>query len=478
MHEATKRQGLLAWLTGLDWSFVAFVTALCGLAFAYGVATMALKIFPYQLFVNAKSAFQALQLMEDEDAGLGMLVNKVDANARPAPVVRTFDEAAGKELLLVTGGPAQDAKNCPQFGCLAWIINRKGDVLYSWPLDLQKLFGNIKGFTGKTDVRNFYPVGLQLQDDGTLIASFHARNVFPYTVGIAHIGRKGEILWARLDNSHHWFTTNEKGDIFAPSEQGLKSRYMGASRMEVRCEFPISNEGVRVYRKDGSVTKTISAINSLKQSGYPGLLYGLRDDCDPIHLNSVDIVTPNIAARLPGTSAGDFLVSMREPSAVAILDQNDGHVKMLVSGRTAAQHSAHFLPDGSVVAFDNLGGARETGGTRIARINMATGKTDTIFPTAASKPLLPFFSADGGHVTVSPDGKRLMVSSKDESRDFEIEVATGKPLWSRTHVMDVAPFRPDGDRSKPLAGFFKAYGTYYVTPRQAAALGLNSLPDR
>ena len=461
-------------LAAIDWSLVAFVFALCGLTFAYGVATMALKIFPYQLFVDAKAAAQSLRLMEDENAGLGMLVNKVDDRVKPVPVVKTFDAAAGNELLLVTGGPAQDAKHCPKFGCLAWIVNRKGDVLYSWPLDLEKLFKNIKGFAGSTEVTNFYPVGLQLQNDGTLIVSFHARNVFPYTVGIAKIGRKGEILWEHLDNTHHWFTTNEKGEIFAPGQRGAAAKYLGGTSLEVRCKFPISDEGVRVYRKDGSVVKTLSAIDSLTQGGYPGLLYALRDDCDPIHLNSVDIVSPEIATKLAGANAGDFLVSMREPSAIAVLDQNDGHVKMLVSGRTAGQHSAHFLPDGSVVAFDNLGGRRSTGGTRIARINLLTGKVDTVFPTAASKALLPFFSVDGGHVSVSPDGKRLMVSSKDESRDFEIDIASGKPLWSMTHIQDVAPFQPNGDKAKPLAGFFKAYGTYYVSPQQAQALGLKN----
>ena len=74
----------------------------------------------------------------------------------------------------------------------------------------------------------------------------------------------------------------------------------------------------------------------------------------------------------------------------------------------------------------------------------------------------------------APDGKRLMVSSKDESRDFEIDIASGKPLWSMTHIQDVAPFQPNGDKAKPLAGFFKAYGTYYVSPQQAQALGLKN----
>jgi len=69
------------------------------------------------------------------------------------------------------------------------------------------------------------------------------------------------------------------------------------------------------------------------------------------------------------------------------------------------------------------------------------------------------------------DAKRLMVSSKDGSRDFEIDIASRKPLWSMTQIQDAAPFQPNGDKAKPLAGFFMAFGTYYVSPQQAQRWG-------
>lgn len=468
--EMVKKGGFFSLIAAIDWSLIAFVFALCGLAFGYGAAMMQFRIFPYHQILNAKYAFESLGLLEDES--VMMSINSIDEKAMPAPVVTTLDAAAGEELLLVTGGPNQDAKHCPKFGCLAWIVDRKGAVKYSWPLDLEGLFGDADNFSGHASLGNFYPVGIQLQNDGTLIATFHGRNIYPYAVGIAHIGRKGEILWKKLDNAHHWLTTTEDGMILAPIQLRPKVKYLPGTSIVARCPTPVYDEGIRVYRPDGSTVKTLSALTTLSGSGFPGLLYGLRDDCDPIHLNSADIITPAIAANIPGVAAGDYLVSLREPSVIAILDQHDGHVKKLVAGRTAAQHSAHFLPDGSVVAFDNLGGVQAAGGSRIARVNLNTGETTTLFPTVASKPVMPFYSSDGGHVSVSPDGKRLMISSKDESRDIEIDVATGKPLWTMTRILDIAPFMSGGDKAKPVAARMKSYGTYYVSPRQAQALGL------
>ena len=55
-------------------------------------------------------------------------------------------------------------------------------------------------------------------------------------------------------------------------------------------------------------------------------------------------------------------------------------MKYLVAGRTAAQHSPQFLPDGSVLVFDNMGGSRALGGSRVVRLDLVKGTARTIFP--------------------------------------------------------------------------------------------------
>ena len=158
-----------------------------------------------------------------------------------------------------------------------------------------------------------------------------------------------------------------------------------------------------------------------------------------------------------------FSSQFGEASAVAILDPVSGQIKRFVAGLTAAQHGPKFLPDGSVVVFDNLGGDRVTGGSRILRINMVTGATRTIFPRHADDPVLPFFSVDGGHLAVSPDGRRIMVSSKRQSRTMEIDVESGKVLWLMEAGFDFSPYLAQRHASAEFTrGWFFVYGAYYL----------------
>lgn len=458
------------WLGNIDWSFVTFIAALCGIAYLYGFATIQYKLFPYQQIMHARMAYDALTHMTDTE--LDFNTNRIDEKARPGRQIKTLDPAAGKELLLVTGGPNQDVEHCPSHGCLAWIMDRDGKVLHSWPLNLDELFANARDFAGKASAAHFYPVGLALQDDGSLIVTFQIFNNWPYAAGIARIGWDGKTIWKHIDHAHHWPTVGPDGTIYAPTFAGTDMTYFGPTAIKTKCDTPVYNEGVRIYAPDGAIRKTIFMTDALVKSGYAGLLYGLRDGCDPIHLNAIAVVTPNAVAKVPGAATGDLLVSLRESSTLALLDPASGLVKRIFNGHTAAQHSVHFMPDGTVLAFDNQGGDRALGGSRIVRLDLSNDTAETVYPRRKDA-LAPFTSSNGGHISISPDGKRLITSSKDQSRAIEIDIATGKPLWTMTEVLDLGPFMAaDRKETKPVAAWFKLWGTYYISPELQEKLPL------
>lgn len=457
-------------LKKIEWSLVAFALSLLAAAFAFGAATMQYKWFPYNHIMQARMALVALTQMTDTEFDFNTV--KIDEKAKPGRQIKVLDPAAGKELLLVTGGPHEDADRCPQMGCLAWIMDRQGKVLHSWPLKLDRIFTDAKDFSGgvggKTSPSHFYPVGLHLLDDGSLIATFQAFNRYPYAAAIARIAWNGDVIWKHVDHAHHWLKVGEDGTVYAPTFVGTQMKYFGNTAIETECDTPVYNEGIRIYDKDGRIKKTILVADALIRSGYVGLLYSLRDGCDPVHLNAIDVVTPELAGKVPGSAAGDLLVSLREASALALLDPSTDRVKRIFSGHTAAQHSVHILPDGNVMLFDNLGGDRAMGGSRIVRLDLARDVATTIYPKRKD-PLLPFTSSNAGHISISPDGKRLIASSKDQGRAIEVDIATGKPLWTMTQVLDIGPFL-DKKEKKPVAAWFKLWGTYYISPEQAGKL--------
>jgi len=131
---AKKPASMLDRLKAVNWPFLIFLGSLGFMTMLYGMMAMKYKLPPYAQVDHAIKAVEALSNMEDET--LASSVNHIAENETPKPSFTTLDPAAGKELLLVTGGPNQDAVHCPKFGCLAWIIDRSGKVLHSWPLPL------------------------------------------------------------------------------------------------------------------------------------------------------------------------------------------------------------------------------------------------------------------------------------------------------------------------------------------------------
>jgi hypothetical protein len=441
---------------------IVFVVSIAVLSVSYGFFAERYRFFPYSLFDDADKGLNALLAVEDDALMIGLIAK--DPLAPTVPKVTRFQPDAGTERLLVVGGFYQRMDRCPRFGCLAWVISRDGTVLHSWEVDPEELWAGLEGFHGPVRDQNFYPIGAALDPDGQLILTFHARNLFPYAVGIAKFSADGHVLWKRFDHAHHWIDVDADGRIFAPSMELRKNSNFAGTAVEARCSAGIRYfDGIRIYARDGSVLHDLWIEDSLIKSGYPGLVYGLRDGCDPLHVNSVQVIAPEIAEKIPGVNAGDLLVSIREASAIVILEPN-GRIKHLVAGLTAAQHGPQFLPDGSVAVFDNQGGNRETGGSRILRIDMVTGATSVIFPRQTQGPGLPFFSSDGGHLDVSPDGRRIMITSKKQSRTMEIDIESGEVLWMMETGFDLSRYfeqRP-ALSTKTTRGWFYVYGAYYL----------------
>ncbi len=441
---------------------------------AYGFLAARHQWFPYQLYANARSAYQALREVEPEV--LPPNVNLLDKNAPAAPVIRMLSPAAGSEKLLITGGPYEMMQRCPKFGCLAWVIDRQGRVLHSWEVDTEQLFAHIPNVSGKNKPENFYPSGMAMTADGGLVMAIQGRNTYPFQIGLVRIDRNGKPLWKHWNNSHHWLTIANDGTIYAPyrtSANGMT--HFGGTAVETRCKANLDSEGVGVYAADGRPLRRIPLLSAIEASGYPGLFYALRNGCDPLHLNSIDLVTPAIARKIPGTAAGDLLISLREPGVVAIIDGTDGHFKKVIVGRTAAQHSPRFLPDGTALVLDNQGGRKAQGGSRVVRLDFNTGASTTVFPQPGETQEVPFFTRTAGHIEISPDGRRAMVVGKDPGRAIEIDVATGKPLWSLRNSADLAPyFAAKGIKATTTRAQMKMWGAYYLTDAQFAAAGLGA----
>jgi hypothetical protein len=444
---------------------VLFVLALCALSFGYGVATMQLEIFPYRLLKEAKLGWEAWAGMDRKRRDFPQAFERFEPEAAATPQARRLAEDAGAEHVLITGGPYQLLERCPKWGCIAWIADRAGRILHTWEVDLDQLWSGLTGISGDVNRLSLYPVGMALGMDGSLVVTFQGRETYPVHIGIVKLDRDGRILWKRFDQSHHWPAMDAKGRIYTPATLPLRGAlHIGTSSVALKCRTGEARPDlIRVLSAEGEPLRELPLIDGFVRSGYAGLFYSVPDGCNPTHLNSVALASPEVAKALPNATVGDFLVSLRETSAVALLDRETGAVKYLVSGRSAAQHAAQFLPDGSVLVLDNLGGERSLGGTRVVRIDLVTGASRTVFPRAGDDALLPLTTDTAGQIDVSRDGRRALVAVTHQGRVIEIDVESGRPLWTYENTHEVGPFLEQaGLRADTTRARFATYGAYYV----------------
>jgi hypothetical protein len=458
---------------------ILFVAGLLILSFLYGVATMEFQIFPYTWVNDAKVGAQAwYEILRD---GVGQTLPRLhrgfEPGASPQPVVRQIaaTRIEDDDLILISGGPYELAEHCPDFGCIAWLMDRSGEVVHAWEVDWDALWADTTGLAGWVEPFNIYPIGMHLFDNGDLVVTFQAYGTFPYAVGVIRLDKDGTLLWKRIDYSHHWPTGDADGRTYVPALRLIDSPVrIGETAEDIVCEGgKIYEEVVRVLSTDGEPVREYSIMQSLAESDYAGLLYGDGDLCDPIHLNSVALASPQTATQIPGVAAGDLLVSLRNPTVVAILDRDGGAVKHLVAGRTLTQHSPQFLPDGTVLVLDNFGGRKDQGGTRIVRLDLVSGAMATVYPTPESDLAGPLFTKSAGQLSISGDGRRALVAIGYQGRVIELDIASGTVTWDYVNTHDIGPFL---DRSgfvawllrqvtpapeTTVARFF-ATGAYYV----------------
>jgi hypothetical protein len=159
---------------------------------------------------------------------------------------------------------------------------------------------------------------------------------------------------------------------------------------------------------------------------------------DTIHLNDIELVTDQLATRLPQASVGDFLVSLRGSDALAVIDRDTRAVVWSMVGPFLRQHDPDVLEDGTLLVFDNrteikqrtpvrwLNEAQAWGFSRILRLDPATQQVLWSFDGSST---FPFYSAIQGKQQPLPNGN-ILVSDPEGGRAFEVSPANGnRVVW-------------------------------------------------
>ena len=352
-------------------------------------------------------------------------LDAADAGEKPHPI-RLVSASTLIDPILLQGGLGVFTEHCPG-GCIAVKYGRAGHVDQAWPF-YPDSFDSAAVLV--EDWPYEYPIGSRFADyariesvatypNGDLLVGFYFIYSHPNGGGVARVAPSGRVIWYRRDYSHHPVYLTQEGVALVSS-----SRYV-ADPDELPQAF-YSQAHCRVHAVDyvhvidgaGRLKEEISVLDALNASPWQGASWPTIDRCDRLHLNFVHEVgeTGEVGAAgglsdaTANVEPGDFVLSLHNISAFAIMDRQSRRLKRLVHGSFAGQHSVTHVEGAKYIMFDNFGG-HDPGESRIVMVDLATGVETTVFPTDSTpQRYRGLHSIVKGYISVSPDRKRVIAT--------------------------------------------------------------------
>lgn len=416
----------------------------CSIAFAalmmtfiYGFVVHRTGIFPYKFVYNAAYAAKAIYevyFVDDPDV---KGIDFIDANFSQ-PTVNHFSIEEGEESLLIVSNEFAH-KELNASGCFAWLMDRNGKTLHAWKNrpEIQELLQSGQSLRSLAASR-VYPVGAYLYPNGDLLVSYQGKNVFPIARGMVKFDKDSNILWLKQKYLHHWFDVDKQGNIYVPGTKIVESplKISDSCKYFVCLKGKFTYDTVVILNSEGNIIDEIDLFDAIVDSGLAGvfhnsgLSYSKIYTCDPMHLNDIRIISTAHAANCDLLNPGDLLLSFRSLNAVGVLDPESRVFKWFHVGASHCQHSPRLLRDGRILTFDNLGGRRSMGTTRVASVKIPDGEWGLIFPKEGVElPPRSFYSATAGHIDIHPNEARMLVSWTHSGLVWEIDIRSGKVLW-------------------------------------------------
>lgn len=450
------------------------------LCFGIGVMVGEYQLPPYRTVANgAKTIYYSIKALTAPPyygQFQGVEPGIAPADAAAARFTPVADPAAYPGHILINGGLNEYLDLCPGDGCVGVEIDRTGKVVHAYPYRPDAIHaadmthGSLYREAVPHDPRlSFRPLGLQRYDNGDLLITFQSvGDMFPFAAGVARIDPDGNPVWARFDYSHHWATLLPDGRALVPDLAVTDGNWQvpigPRGKIEtLQCDTGRPQvDGVHIIGPDGTVERRIDVAAALLDSPYSALLAETTDPCDPLHINYVDVLDDTA----PGgaLTPGYLVISLRNLSAIAILDPATDRITRVVRGNFVQQHSVHHLRGAKVVLFDNWGGDTEVGrNSRLMEVDLETGAERRIFPqpgTEQDKEEL--FSDRGSYINLSPDHSRAFVSYSGEGTGFEVDLETGAVILRYDSLHDLSGRVGDGAPEKTNAARASLYGMLYI----------------
>jgi hypothetical protein len=268
----------------------------------------------------------------------------------------------------------------------AYLIAMDGEVLHKWHRPFSEVWNDSAAVKRPQPDTHVYMRKALLDKNGDLLAIYEGVGDTPYGYGLVKLDKDSNVIWSYLQNTHHDFDVAPDGRIFVLTHEIIDVPLPQLDHLA----SPRLDDFVVILSPAGEELQKIPLLDVVEQSDYRQLFWEISSYAlaDPLHTNSVHVITEEEAERFAFGKPGQVLVSFREPSAIGVVDLDEGKLVWATKGYWTGQHDPRILENGNILLFDNRGNFRKPEGrSRVIEFNPATMELVWQYAGTAESPL-------------------------------------------------------------------------------------------
>jgi hypothetical protein len=298
--------------------------------------------------------------------------------------------------------------------CSASLVSMQGDIVHEWKLAFRDAWPDSPHVPSPMPEKRIHWRHVRLFPNGDLLVDYTAIADTPNGYGLVKIDKDSHVIWRYADRAHHDFDVDQDGKVYCLTHCIRHDPVEAAPQLNA----PMLEDFVVVLSKDGNEVERVSVFDAFANSKYHDFLQSIRPNKkgDHTHANTMHVVHEGFAKKHPFCSAGDVMISLREPDELAIINLERKEVVWAARGIWQQQHDADPLENGNVMVFDNRGSYGEGGHSRVLEWNPETEAIEWSYSGTEAK---PFESLSRGCQEQLKNGN-ILITESNNGRIFEV----------------------------------------------------------
>ena len=304
----------------------------------------------------------------------------------------------------------------------AHLVDMNGQELHRWSLSRDEVMPSAAK-EARTLFGMFEPQveAGRLFANGDLLLVYEQKAVGASDTLLVKLDKDSRILWKTQVKAHHAVAVVDDKIYALTGENKPPTR-----SVPNLVGMPIIDESVSILAADGVALSTHSIVDAMANAASMRLAdtVPFSDRIDPLHSNSLDVLTGQTARFIPGAKPGDVLLSLRNLDMLVVLDPETNSIVWALRGSWRQQHDAKMLANGHILLFDNQGGLMSRGRSRILEVLPTTGAIVWSFRGTDDDPLDSQIRGGAQRLT----GGNTLISESTAGRILEV-TPDGAVVW-------------------------------------------------